>query len=80
MVIEFEKEYTPFTKVEMVAMFNSTRIDADTVSEYIAKGMAEHNEFIVVMFKSQYERLFDLEDTPNKEFYEDLMMEQKEQM
>ncbi len=79
-VIEFEQDYTPFTKMEMVALFNSSRIDEEIVREQILNGVAEHNDFIVVMFKSQYERLFDFDESKNDDFYNDLRLEQREQM
>ena len=61
-VIEYEKSFTPFTKIPMVAMFNSTRIDEDMVRELITSGKVEHHPFVVVLFKSQYENLYDLEE------------------
>ena len=79
-VVEFEKELTPTLKLPMIAMFNSSRIDEDRVKQLVVSGKAEHNDFIVVMFKSQYENLYDLEETLKNEFYQDLMMEQREQM
>lgn len=79
-VVEFEQELTPPLKLPMIAMFNSSRIDEDRVKQLVVSGKAEHSDFIVVMFKSQYENLYDLEETLKNEFYQDLMMEQREQM
>lgn len=79
-VVEFEQELTPTLKLPMIAMFNSSRIDEDRVKQLVVSGKAEHNDFIVVMFKSQYENLYDLEETLKNEFYQDLLMEQREQM
>ena len=78
-IIEFEQSFGT-TEIPMVAMFNSSRMSENVVREHIEKGTAEHNDFIVVMFKSQYERLFDLGESPIDELQQDLMMEQKEQM
>ena len=79
-VVEFEQKLTPTLKLPMIAMFNSSRINEETVKQLIASGGAEHNDFIVVMYKSQYENLYDLEETLKNEFYQDLLMEQREQM
>ena len=79
-VVEFEQELTPTLKLPMIAMFNSSRIDEDRVKQLVVSGKAEHNDFIVMMFKSQYENLYDLEETLKNEFYQDLLMEQREQM
>lgn len=78
-VIEFKQIFGTFD-VDMVAMFNSSRIREDAVNNLIVRGEAEHNDYIVVMFKSQYERLFDLGYSPIEELQQDLMLEQKEQM
>ena len=78
-VIEFEQIYGG-VDIPMVAMFNSSRISEDTVREHIENGSAEHSDFIVVMFKSQYERLYDLGESPIDELQQDLIEEQKEQM
>ena len=59
-VVEFEQELTPTLKLPMIAMFNSSRIDEDRVKQLVVSGKAEHNDFIVVMYKSQYENLYDL--------------------
>lgn len=78
-IIEFKQMFGTI-EMEMVAMFNSSRIREDAVKEIIMNGTVEHNDYIVVMFKSQYERLFDLDNTPVDSFQQDLMLEQKEQM
>ena len=78
-VIEFEQTFGTL-EIEMVAMFNSSRIREDAVRELVINGTVEHNDYIVVMFRSQYERLFDLDNTPIDDFQQDLMLEQKEQM
>lgn len=76
-VIEYEHKYPQVGIIPMIAMFNASRIDEEEVKKLILSSEAEHNDFIVTMFKSQYENLFDLEDM---EFYNDLNMEQKETM
>ena len=78
-VIEFEQTFGTI-EMPMVAMFNSSRIREDAVRDLIMNGTAEHNDYIVVMFKSQYERLFDLGSSPIEELQQDLIEEQKEQM
>ena len=64
--------------VPMVALYNESRIDEETVLNRIESGMAEHDDFIVVMFKGQYENLLDYQ--PDNTFFEDLLLEQQEQM
>lgn len=79
MMIEFT-QLLANTDIPMVALYNETRISEEEVRNKIVAGTAEHNDFIVVMFKSQYENLKDLiEPTPQKEkdFYEDLVIEQQ---
>lgn len=78
-IIEFKQTFGTI-EIDMVAMFNSSRIREDAVRELIMNGTVEHNDYIVVMFKSQYERLFDLDNTPVDSFQQDLILEQKEQM
>lgn len=78
-IIEFEQIFGNI-EMEMIAMFNSSRIREDAVRELITNGMVEHNDYIVVMFKSQYERLFDLGLSPIEELQQDLILEQKEQL
>ena len=78
-VIEFEHSYGTI-QVPMIAMFNASRIREDAVRELVINGTVEHNDYIVVMFKSQYERLFDLGESPIDNLQQDLMMEQREQM
>ena len=78
-VLEFEQTFGTI-EMPMIAMFNSSRIREDAVRELVINGTVEHNDFIVVMFKSQYENLKDL-IKPNvnkeKDFYEDLKLEQQ---
>lgn len=79
MMIEFT-QLLANTDIPMVALYNETRISEEEVRNKIVDGTAEHSDFIVVMFKSQYENLKDLiEPTVNKEkdFYEDLRLEQQ---
>lgn len=79
MMIEFT-HLTAGTDIPMVALYNETRISEEEVRNKIVEGTAEHSDFIVVMFKSQYENLKDLvEPNPQKEkdFYEDLVLEQQ---
>lgn len=79
MMIEFTQLITSIG-IPMVALYNETRINEEEVRNKIVDGTAEHCDFIVVMFKSQYENLKDLvEPDPQKEkdFYEDLILEQQ---
>ena len=79
MMIEFT-QLLAGTPIPSVALYNETRISEEEVRKKIKDGTAEHCDFIVVMFKSQYENLKDLiENTPQKEkdFYEDLVLEQQ---
>ena len=79
MMIEFTQTYS-FVDVPMVALYNETRISEEEVRNKIVDGTAEHSDFIVLMFKSQYDNLKDLiEPNPQKEkdFYEDLCIEQQ---
>ena len=79
MMIEFTQTYS-FVDVPMVALYNETRISEEEVRKKIKDERAENDDFIVVMFKSQYENLKDLvEPNPQKEkdFYEDLRLEQQ---
>ena len=68
------------TEIPMVALYNETRISEEEVRNKIVDGTAEDSDFIVVMFKSQYENLKDLVK-PNhqeeKNLYEDLVLEQQ---
>ena len=79
MMIEFTQTYS-FVNVPMVALYNETRISEEEVKKKIKEGRADNDDFIVVMFKSQYENLKDLIE-PNtqeeKDFYEDLVLEQQ---
>ena len=79
MMIEFTQTYS-FVDVPMVALYNETRISEEEVRKKIKDGRAENDEFIVVMFKSQYENLKDLvepDTQKEKDFYEDLVLEQQ---
>ena len=79
MMIEFTQTYS-FVDVPMVALYNETRISEEEVRNKIVDGTAEHSDFIVLMFKSQYDNLKDLiEPNPQKEkdLYEDLVLEQQ---
>ena len=79
MMIEFTQTYS-FVDVPMVALYNETRISEEEVRKKIKDGTAENCDFIVVMFKSQYDNLKDLIE-PNsqkeKDFYDDLILEQQ---
>lgn len=79
MVIEYEVTYADVHKIPMIAMFNNTRITEEKVANMIRTGEVEHSDFVVTMFKSQYENLKNILPIDN-DFYQDLMMEQKEQM
>lgn len=83
MMIEFTQTYSS-VDVPMVALYNETRISEETVREKIKNGTAEHDDFIVVMFKSQYENLKDLVEPTHLEneyyqmsFLDDLRLEQQ---
>ena len=79
MMIEFTQVFAS-TPIPMVALYNETRISEEEVRKKIKDGRAENDDFVVVMFKSQYENLKDLiEPNVNKEkdFYEDLVLEQQ---
>lgn len=79
MMIEFT-QLIAGTVITMVALYNETRISEEEVRNKIVDGTAEHCDFIVVMFKSQYENLKDLVETnvnKEKDFYEDLVLEQQ---
>lgn len=79
MMIEFTQLLAD-TDIPMMALYNETRISEEEVRNKIIDGTAQHSDFIVVMFKSQYENLKDLIE-PNvnkgKDFYEDLVIEQQ---
>ena len=77
MIIEFTQVLAS-TPIPMVALYNETRISEEEVRKKIKDGTAEHCDFIVVMFKSQYDNLKDLiEPNSQKDFYEDLVLEQQ---
>ena len=79
MMFEFKQTYS-CVDVPMVALYNETRISEEEVRKKIKDGTAENCDFIVVMFKSQYDNLKDLiEPNPQKEkdFYDDLILEQQ---
>ena len=79
MMIEFTQLFAG-TPIPSVALYNETRISEEEVRKKIKEGNADNNDFIVVMFKSQYENLKDLVE-PNvqkeKDFYKDLRLEQQ---
>ena len=76
LIIEFTETFGNI-KVDMVAMFNSTCISEEKVREFITKyGTHSYSKDIVIMTKQQYGSL---SGTLN-DFYDDLLMEQKEQM
>ena len=77
MMIEFTQVLAS-TSIPMVALYNETRISEEEVRKKIKDGTAEHCDFIVVMFKSQYDNLKDLiEPNSQKDFYEELVLEQQ---
>ena len=77
MMIEFTQVLAS-TPIPMVALYNETRISEEEVRKKIKDGTAEHCDFIVVMFKSQYDNLEDLiEPNSQKDFYKDLVLEQQ---
>ena len=79
MMIEFTRLFANID-IPMVALYNETRISEEEVRKKIVGDTAEHSDFIVVMFKSQYDNLKDLTETnPQKEkdLYEDLVLEQQ---
>lgn len=59
MMIEFT-QLLASTPIPSVALYNETRISEEEVRKKIKDGTAEHSDFIVVMFKSQYDNLKDL--------------------
>ena len=61
MVIEYDITYADVHKIPMVAMFNNTRIAEETVAEMIKSGVVEHSDFVVTMFKSQYDNLHSIQ-------------------
>lgn len=77
MMIEFEETFCNVT-IPKVALFNSTRINEEEVNKIIITGRAEHDVRILTMDKETYEMLCD--KTDDEEFYDDLKLEQKEQM
>ena len=79
MIIEYEVTYAGIHKIPMIAMYNSTRIAEETVAEMIKNGDVEHSNFVVTMFKSQYDNLHSIQPI-SSDFYDDLNMEQREQM
>ena len=82
MALEYTITHTGHYEVEMVALFNSSRIDEEEVRKLIKEDRAECSPFVAVMYKTKYENLFDiaLGDSSTDDFYGDLHMEQKEQM
>lgn len=62
-VIEYEQQYPRVGIKPMIAMFNASRIDEEEVKKLILSGEAEHSDFIVTMFKSQYKSLYDFDFT-----------------
>lgn len=79
MTIEYEVTYAGVHKIPMIAMFNATRITEERVVDMIQTGEVEHSDFVVTMFKSQYDNLHSIQPI-SSDFYDDLNMEQKEQM
>ena len=79
MIIEYEVTYAGIHKIPMIAMYNGTRIAEETVVDMIQTGEVEHSDFVVTMFKSQYDNLHSIQPI-SSDFYDDLNMEQKEQM
>ena len=77
MIIEFEERFCN-VNITKVALFNSTRISEEEVNKLIITGRAEHDFRICIIDKETYEMLCD--KTDEEEFYEDLKLEQKEQM
>ena len=77
MMIEFTKLLAD-TDIPMVALYNETRISEEEVRKKIVDSTAEHSDFIVLMFKSQYDNLKDLiEPNSQKDIYEELVLEQQ---
>lgn len=82
MIIEFTQLISGID-IPMVALYNETRISEEEVRNKIIDGTAERSDFIVVMFRSQYDNLKDLTETnPQKEkdFYKELCIEQQEEI
>lgn len=85
MVIKYTEQYARTYSIAKVAMFNSSIISEEEVNDLLVRGLLDiqYNSKIVVMTEEQYKNLFDaVTRQPDnvKEFYKDLIMEQKEQM
>lgn len=78
--IEYTLNHTGLYEVEMIALFNESRISEEKVRKLIVEDKVDNNSFVAVIYKNVYENLYDLEDTSVDEFYQDLALEQKEQM
>ena len=79
MAIEFTQIISGID-IPMIALYNETRISEEEVRNKIIEGIAEHSDFIVLMFKSQYENLKDLVESNSqkeKDFYDELCIEQQ---
>lgn len=56
MMIEFTQVIGPYS-MNVVALFNDTKIDEEVVRDLIQTGRAEHSDDIVLMTKKQYDSL-----------------------
>lgn len=78
-IIEFVEDFDG-TRIEYVAMFNSTVIHPTWVESFIKQyGASEFHKSVVFMTKAQYENLKDKE-VKSSSLFEDLLAEQREQM
>ena len=73
--IRFDKEYTPFTKMAMVALYNESRIEEAEVKKRILSDDELSDPFVVIMSETQYKNLFDVQPEPN--YLEELRLEQQ---
>ena len=78
--IEYTITHTGWYEDDMIALYNESRISEEEVRELIKKDIVTAHPLVVVMKKDKYKNLYDLEETPVNEFYQDLILEQKEQM
>lgn len=57
MMIEFTQVIGGEYSMDLVALFNDTKIDEEKVRDLIQTGRAEHSDDIVLMTKRQYDSL-----------------------
>lgn len=57
MMIEFTKVIGGEYSMDLVALFNDTKIDEEEVRDLIQTGRAEHSDDIIIVTKKQYNSL-----------------------